>query len=58
MVDYFKIVLILFKEFFNKFVDVIVVDYYRRDEDFFKNVVFLFIESGVSSVSELVIELI
>lgn len=58
MVDHSKTALTLSKEFFNKFADVIVVDHHRRDEDFPKNAVLSFIESGASSASELVTELI
>lgn len=58
MVDHSKTQLTLSKELFDRFKEVIVVDHHRRDEDFPDNAVLTFIESGASSASELVSELI
>ncbi|KXT77804.1 Phosphoesterase, DHH family protein [Streptococcus sp. DD13] len=58
MVDHSKIGLTLSKEFYERFSQVIVVDHHRRDADFPKNAVLTYIESGASSASELVTELI
>ena len=58
MVDHSKTSLTLSKELYSMFTDVIVVDHHRRDEDFPKNSVLTFIESGASSASELVTELV
>lgn len=58
MVDHSKISLTLSKEFYQLFHEVIVIDHHRRDEDFPKNASLSFIESGASSASELVTELI
>lgn len=58
MVDHSKISLTLSEELYSKFTDVIVVDHHRRDEGFPQNAVLSFIESGASSASELVTELI
>ena len=58
MVDHSKLALTLSKEFFDRFSQTIVVDHHRRDEDFPENAVIAYIESGASSASELVTELI
>lgn len=58
MVDHSKIQLTLSEEFYKKFTQVIVVDHHRRDKDFPSQAVLTFIESGASSASELVTELI
>ncbi|MFS1664187.1 DHH family phosphoesterase [Streptococcus sp. zg-JUN1979] len=58
MVDHSKISLTLSQELYQQFHEVIVVDHHRRDEDFPKNATLSFIESGASSASELVTELI
>lgn len=58
MVDHSKLALTLSKEFYGQFREVIVVDHHRRDEDFPQNAILSFIESGASSASELVTELI
>lgn len=58
MVDHSKTALSLSREIYNKFTEVVVVDHHRRDEDFPKNAVLSFVESGASSASELVTELI
>ncbi len=58
MVDHSKIGLTLSKDFYEKFSQVIVVDHHRRDTDFPDNAVLTYIESGASSASELVTELI
>lgn len=58
MVDHSKISLTLSKELYDKFSQVIVVDHHRRDADFPDKAVLTYIESGASSASELVTELI
>lgn len=58
MVDHSKIGLTLSKEFYELFNQVIIVDHHRRDADFPNNSVLTYIESGASSASELVTELI
>lgn len=58
MVDHSKTALSLSKEVYDRFTEVVVVDHHRRDEDFPKNAVLSFVESGASSASELVTELI
>ncbi|MEX2785681.1 DHH family phosphoesterase [Streptococcus sp. H49] len=58
MVDHSKVSLTLSKELYVQFKDVIVVDHHRRDEDFPDNAILSFVESGASSASELVTELI
>ncbi|WP_162011209.1 DHH family phosphoesterase [Streptococcus sp. S784/96/1] len=58
MVDHSKTSLTLSKELYSKFTEVVVVDHHRRDDDFPNNAVLNFIESGASSASELVTELI
>lgn len=58
MVDHSKIGLTLSKEFYDLFSQVVVVDHHRRDADFPSNAVLTYIESGASSASELVTELI
>ncbi|WNZ93040.1 DHH family phosphoesterase [Streptococcus iniae] len=58
MVDHSKTSLTLSQDFYNLFTDVIIVDHHRRDDDFPENAVLTFIESGASSVAELVTELI
>ena len=58
MVDHSKLALTLSQEFYELFNQVIVVDHHRRDEDFPENAVIAYIESGASSASELVTELI
>lgn len=58
MVDHSKTSLTLSKELFDEFRETIVVDHHRRDDDFPDNAVLSFIESGASSASELVTELI
>ncbi|MEX2804681.1 DHH family phosphoesterase [Streptococcus sp. H31] len=58
MVDHSKASLTLSKELYVQFKDVIVVDHHRRDEDFPDNAILSFVESGASSASELVTELI
>ncbi|MGT2800257.1 DHH family phosphoesterase [Streptococcus marmotae] len=58
MVDHSKIGLTLSKEFYELFSQVVVVDHHRRDADFPENAVLTYIESGASSASELVTELI
>ncbi|MGT2712377.1 DHH family phosphoesterase [Streptococcus oriscaviae] len=58
MVDHSKIGLTLSKDFYNLFEQVVVIDHHRRDTDFPANAVLTYIESGASSASELVTELI
>ncbi|MDG4519657.1 DHH family phosphoesterase [Streptococcus suis] len=58
MVDHSKIGLTLDKDFYDQFTQVVVVDHHRRDTDFPNNAVLTYIESGASSASELVTELI
>ncbi|MCK1165193.1 DHH family phosphoesterase [Streptococcus uberis] len=58
MVDHSKVSLTLSQNFYQMFEDVIIVDHHRRDDDFPENASLTFIESGASSASELVTELI
>ncbi|MGT2755213.1 DHH family phosphoesterase [Streptococcus ovis] len=58
MVDHSKIGLTLSKELYELFSQVVVVDHHRRDTDFPSNSILTYIESGASSASELVTELI
>ena len=58
MVDHSKVGLTLSKDFYQQFEQVVVVDHHRRDTDFPSNSVLTYIESGASSASELVTELI
>ena len=58
MVDHSKIELTLSKELYEQFYQTIVIDHHRRDDDFPENAVITYIESGASSASELVTELI
>ncbi len=58
MVDHSKIGLTLSQKLFEKFNQVVVVDHHRRDTDFPDNAILTYIESGASSASELVTELI
>lgn len=58
MVDHSKVDLTLSARLYKKFTDVIVVDHHRRDSNFPENAILSFIESGASSASELVSELI
>ncbi|HFI2431782.1 TPA: DHH family phosphoesterase [Streptococcus suis] len=58
MVDHSKIGLTLDKAFYEQFTQVVVIDHHRRDTDFPNNAVLTYIESGASSASELVTELI
>ncbi|MFC3932476.1 DHH family phosphoesterase [Streptococcus dentapri] len=58
MVDHSKTSLTLSKKLYNKFTEVIVVDHHRRDDDFPDKAILTFIESGASSASELVTELL
>ena len=58
MVDHAKTALTLSKEFYKEFQQIIVIDHHRRDDDFPENVLITYIESGASSASELVSELI
>ena len=58
MVDHSKVSLTLSKDFYQQFYQTIVIDHHRRDDDFPENAVITYIESGASSASELVTELI
>lgn len=58
MVDHSKVDLTLSDRLYKMFTDVIVVDHHRRDSNFPENAILSFIESGASSASELVSELI
>lgn len=58
MVDHSKLDLTLSRDFYDQFAEVIVIDHHRRAEDYPKNAVLSFIESGASSASELVTELL
>lgn len=58
MVDHSKIGLTLSQPLFEQFNQVVVVDHHRRDTDFPDNAILTYIESGASSASELVTELI
>ena len=58
LVDHSKTALTLSKEFYDLFTQTIVIDHHRRDQDFPDNAVITYIESGASSASELVTELI
>ncbi|MGT2756765.1 DHH family phosphoesterase [Streptococcus ovuberis] len=58
MVDHSKTSLTLSEELYGRFSQVIVVDHHRRDSDFPGNAVISYIESGASSASELVTELL
>ncbi|TWS94552.1 MULTISPECIES: DHH family phosphoesterase [unclassified Streptococcus] len=58
MVDHSKLSLTLSRELYDQFTEVIVIDHHRRDQDFPKNAILTFVESGASSACELVTELI
>lgn len=58
LVDHSKTALTLSKEFYDLFPQTIVIDHHRRDQDFPENAVITYIESGASSASELVTELL
>lgn len=58
MVDHSKTALTLSKDFYDLFTQTIVIDHHRRDQDFPENAVITYIESGASSASELVTELL
>ena len=58
LVDHSKTALTLSKDFYELFTQTIVIDHHRRDQDFPANAVITYIESGASSASELVTELI
>lgn len=58
MVDHSKTALTLSNDLYEKFSQVIVIDHHRRDEDFPENAMITYIESGASSASELVTELL
>ena len=58
LVDHSKTALTLSKGFYDLFTQTIIIDHHRRDQDFPENAVITYIESGASSASELVTELI
>lgn len=58
MVDHSKTSQTMDYEFYKSFAKVVVIDHHRRDEDFPKNALLTYIESGASSASELVTEVL
>ncbi|GAB2021616.1 DHH family phosphoesterase [Pseudolactococcus yaeyamensis] len=58
MVDHSKISQTMDYAFYKSFDKVVVIDHHRRDEDFPKNALLTYIESGASSASELVVEVL
>lgn len=58
MVDHSKVSLTLSEDLYKLFNQVIVIDHHRRDSDFPEKAVIAYIESGASSASELVTELL
>ena len=58
MVDHSKTSQTMDYELYKSFAKVVVIDHHRRDEDFPKNALLTYIESGASSASELVTEVL
>ncbi|CCK19451.1 Phosphoesterase, DHH family protein [Lactococcus raffinolactis 4877] len=58
MVDHSKTSQTMDYDFYKSFDKVVVIDHHRRDEDFPKNALLTYIESGASSASELVVEVL
>ncbi|MDR1606582.1 MAG: DHH family phosphoesterase [Streptococcaceae bacterium] len=58
MVDHSKTSRTMDYDFYKSFEKVVVIDHHRRDEDFPKNALLTYIESGASSASELVVEVL
>lgn len=58
MVDHSKTSQTMDFDFYKSFDKVVVIDHHRRDEDFPKNALLTYIESGASSASELVVEVL
>jgi c-di-AMP phosphodiesterase-like protein len=58
MVDHSKIGQTLNQEFYEKFAKVVVIDHHRRDSDFPEQALLSYIESGASSASELITEIL
>src|SRR5574341_512962 len=58
MVDHSKTSQTMDYEFYKSFAKVVVIDHHRRDDDFPKNALLTYIESGASSASELVTEVL
>lgn len=58
MVDHSKTSQTMDYDFYKSFAKVVVIDHHRRDDDFPKNALLTYIESGASSASELVTEVL
>lgn len=58
MVDYNKPSLSISKDVYELFEKIVIIDHHRRSDDFPKNPLLSYIESGASSASELITELI
>lgn len=58
MVDHSKTSQTMDYDFYKSFEKVVVIDHHRRDDDFPKNALLSYIESGASSASELVVEVL
>ena len=58
MVDHSKTSQTMDYDFYKSFDKVVLIDHHRRDEDFPKNALLTYIESGASSASELVVEVL
>ena len=58
MVDHSKTSQTMDYDFYKSFDKVVVIDHQRRDYDFQKNALLTYIESGASSASELVVEVL
>ena len=58
MVDHSKTSQTMDYDFYKSFDKVVVIDHHRRDDDFPKNALLTYIESGASSASELVVEVL
>ncbi|GFH41379.1 DHH family phosphoesterase [Lactococcus insecticola] len=58
MVDHSKTSQTMDYNFYKKFDKVVVIDHHRRDDDYPENALLSYIESGASSASELVVEVL
>jgi c-di-AMP phosphodiesterase-like protein len=58
MVDHSKIGQTLNQDFYEQFAKVVVIDHHRRDSDFPEQALLSYIESGASSASELITEIL
>ncbi|GFH42968.1 DHH family phosphoesterase [Lactococcus hodotermopsidis] len=58
MVDHSKTHQTMDYDFYRSFDKVVVIDHHRRDDDFPENALLTYIESGASSASELVVEVL